>query len=167
MAVLIAVSWCKEMHFFSPIHHFDQIETKMDLFLMKLLLIKSPRTLQQSRVGEPGAEGSLEGRGKHTDLGLVVFQQRELGLCPGNKAMGRSWGSQYPDLSSWCSCFQFPPPSHHLPLPLVSLPEAWAHPCRTGLLSAPRAVLFCHQLVNESVGSGAMACHLLEVGSPL
>lgn len=43
VTVLITLFWCREMHFF-PIHHFDQIDTKMDLFLMKLLLLKFPGT---------------------------------------------------------------------------------------------------------------------------
>ena len=154
------------MHFF-PIHHFDQIDTKMDLFLMKFLLITSPGTLQQSRVGEPGAGGSFEGKGSTLTLGWWSPQQRVLGSCPWDTAMGRSWGSRHPDHSSWCSRLSVPAtPSP--PTPARWFPFQRLMPIPAELASSPLQVQFycAARLVNESVGPGAVACHLLEVGFP-
>lgn len=57
---------------FFPIHCYDQIDTKMDLFLMKLLLIKSPRTPWQCWGRRPGARGVLAAlrRGEEDTLTL-------------------------------------------------------------------------------------------------
>ena len=170
VTVLVTVSQCKEMRFF-PIHHFDQIATKMDLFLMKLFLIKFPGTPRQCWGRRPGAGGmstALRGGRNTLTLGLVVSPVKVAGIW----AWGHSMGSLgVPDIpkfppSPCASTCQLLPPANH---PLSS-PEACAYP--TGLVSSPLQMHLCFdpRIEVESVGTGVLAlsltCCVLHLSKP-
>lgn len=99
---------------FFPIHHFDQIATKMDLFLMKLLLIKFPGIPRQCWGRRPGAGGvsaALRGRRNTLTLGLVVPLVKVAGIWAWGHSMGEPWGSRYPQISPFSLCFHLPTPA--------------------------------------------------------